>query len=48
MFGCYFKNNGDPELVLGIKNQESSGKVSGKVYYIDKNGKCGSTKGSLG
>lgn len=48
VFGCYFKNNGDPELVLGIKNQESSGKVSGKVYYIDKNGKCGSTKGSLG
>ncbi|WP_124100567.1 vWA domain-containing protein [Ruminococcus sp. Marseille-P6503] len=48
VFGCYFKNNGDPELVLGIKSQDSGGKTSGKVYYIDKNGKCGSTKGSLG
>ncbi len=47
VFGCYFKNNGDPQLVLGIRSQDSGGKVSGKTYYIDSNGKCGSTTGSL-
>lgn len=45
--GLYTTQNDKQQFVFTYKSQESNGKVKGKFYYIDENGKCGKINGNL-
>lgn len=46
-FGLYTTHDNKSQIVFVYKTQDTKGKVSGKFYYIDENGKCGSKGGIL-
>jgi hypothetical protein len=46
-FGLYTTRDDKSQFVFVYKTQDSKGKIKGKFYYIDENGKCGSKGGTL-
>jgi hypothetical protein len=46
-FGLYTTHDDKPQFVFVYKTQDSKGKINGKFYYIDENGKCGKNSGTL-
>lgn len=47
VLGLYTTHEGRHQFVFAYRTQESNGKVKGKFYYIDENGKCGKNNGTL-
>lgn len=45
LLGMYVRHDGQPEFLLSVRQTDSSGKIKGKMYYLDMNGKCGSRNG---
>lgn len=45
--GFYTTHEGRQQFVFTYRTQSGNGKVKGKLYYIDENGKCGKKNGTL-
>lgn len=45
--GLYTTHEGRQQFVFTYRTQSGNGKVKGKFYYIDENGKCGKSNGTL-
>ena len=45
--GLYTTHDDRQQFVFTYRTRSGNGKVKGKFYYIDENGKCGKSNGSL-